>query len=125
MTPTNKLDDEREAIARIIAAIRGDSWKPERIDQYKSWIDELLAREKGKVLEARKQALKETNGIAGALTRFAERSARKQHKHWYLGIDKNDNLTLYSEVNGKYLTDAVRTTIESIKHSLLKQKGQS
>lgn len=65
--------------------------------------------------KAEKEQLARTNGVAGALYKMAERASRKQHKHWYLKLDRKNNVAMVDEEEGKYLQDACATTIKTVK----------
>lgn len=86
--------------------------------EFKEAIQQYCDR---RVREARKEFLKETNGIAGALGKFAERSAKKPHKHWYIGKNRQGNVVFFPEEKGKPFNEALRITVKTMEEATLKK----
>ena len=72
------------------------------------------------IKKAEKEQLQRTNGVAGAMFKFAEKMSKKPHKHWYLKFDKR-KVTLVPEEQGLYLQQAVEKTIKTIKKGVAKE----
>lgn len=109
MTTTDPLDDILAdfSVARDYPALMYEESKNEALAKLNQYIEE-------EVKKAEKEWLKETNGIAGALGRFAERVSKKPHKHWYIGVDKKGNAVMHAEEKGLALQSAIATTVHSV-----------
>lgn len=62
-----------------------------------------------------------TKQTAEAIVDYANKLAKKPHKHWYFGFDKHHRVTFYPEEVGLYQDKAVRKTLETIKKQIAKE----
>ena len=68
-----------------------------------------------------KKGEQDSVGIAEALGRFAEKTARMPHRHWYMGTDSSGSVTLFPEDIGLPMPQAVSTTVDTIKGDIAKE----
>jgi len=69
-----------------------------------------------KMKPVEKKIKKQDNiSIAEALYNFANKMSKKPHKHWYLGFNRENNVTFYPEEQGLYQQKAVEKTVKTIK----------
>lgn len=60
-------------------------------------------------------------GIAETLGNFAQKASRATALHWYLGINDNGQLSVFTEDVGLPMHEAVKTTLDAIKAQIAKE----